>query len=102
MIVTTITTLAAAGLAGYSYLNLKGSGTSEAHKIQQIFKNAGWRTFKEITKRIAPVPIISFLSSNYALAGPQEVAPEVVEVVAQSTRDSIVHAFDPRKRDSHC
>jgi hypothetical protein len=58
-------------------------------------KTPQWRNLKEITKRIAPVPIISFLSSKYALAGPQEAAPEVVEVVAQSTKDSIVRAFDP-------
>jgi hypothetical protein len=31
----------------------------------------------------------------YALAGPQEITTEAVEVVAQSTRDSIIHAFDP-------
>ena len=58
-------------------------------------KTPQWRTFKEITKRIAPVPILSILSSKYVLAGPQEITTEAVEVVAQSTRDSIIHAFDP-------
>jgi hypothetical protein len=58
-------------------------------------KTPQWRNLKEITKRIAPVPIISFLSSKYVLAGPQEITNEAVEVVAQSTKDSIVHAFDP-------
>jgi hypothetical protein len=58
-------------------------------------KTPQWRNLKEITKRIAPVPIISFLSSKYALAGPQEITNEAVEVVAQSTKDSIVRAFNP-------
>jgi FtsK/SpoIIIE family len=43
LLVTTITTLGAACLAGYSYLNLKGGGATETQKIQQIFKNAGWQ-----------------------------------------------------------
>jgi FtsK/SpoIIIE family len=43
LLVTTITTLGAACLAGYSYLQVKGGPTvSDAQKIQKIFTNAGW------------------------------------------------------------
>jgi hypothetical protein len=44
MLVSTITTIAAAGLAGYSFLQFKGGPTvSDAQKIQKIFSNAGWQ-----------------------------------------------------------
>lgn len=44
MLVSIITTIAAAGLAGYSFLQVKGGPTvSDAQKIQKIFTNAGWR-----------------------------------------------------------
>lgn len=43
LLFTTLSTLTAVGLAGYSYLKLNGSGTSDADKIQKIFANAGWQ-----------------------------------------------------------
>ena len=43
MIFTALSTIAAAGLAGYSYLQIRGTPTSDANKIQMIFKNAGWQ-----------------------------------------------------------
>lgn len=44
MLIETVTTIAAAGLAGYSYLLVRGGpSTSDTDKIQMIFKNAGWQ-----------------------------------------------------------
>lgn len=44
MIFSAISTIAAAGLAGYSYFQLKGGApaVSDASKIQKIFSGAGW------------------------------------------------------------
>ncbi|MCU9614061.1 FtsK/SpoIIIE domain-containing protein [Caldibacillus lycopersici] len=43
MIFEAVSTIAAAGLAGYSYLKSKGTGTSDSDKIQKIFANAEWQ-----------------------------------------------------------
>lgn len=44
MLIEAVTTIAAAGLAGYSYLQVRGgSPTSDTDKIQKIFTNAGWQ-----------------------------------------------------------
>ncbi|MGG1691829.1 FtsK/SpoIIIE domain-containing protein [Heyndrickxia ginsengihumi] len=40
MIFEVVTSIAVAGLAGYSFLKTKGTGTSDADKIQTIFTNA--------------------------------------------------------------
>lgn len=54
MLVTTLTTIGAACLAGYSYLQVKSSGpsVSDAQKIQKIFTNAGWASKRGETIRL--------------------------------------------------
>lgn len=64
---------------------------SGEYKKSRVNKKTLQPKLKAIAKGSVTIPIISLLSGNYAFAATTQSVP----VVAEATKQSIIHAFDP-------